>query len=254
MFCDFLGINKVNAETETGETVEAQKTWWTSFKDWLSNLWQTITDKIKEIWTAIKNWLINLVKSLKDGVINGFTSLKSGLTTALSNIKNAFSTAWSNIVENTKSKFSTLVSNVGGAVSKIGSHVSSMLSTVSSGISSAWGSITSFVSSAVSKISSVRIPHLAGGAVLNKPTVAMMGEYSGARTNPEIVSPESKLREIYNEGNQETIALLDQMVGILSDIYDKDTSITIGDDTISAAAARGNRNYKMRTGRSQFAV
>lgn len=147
-----------------------------------------------------------------------------------------------------------MVSNVGSAVSRIGSSVSSMLSTIASGISSAWSSISSFVSSAISKISSVRIPHLAGGAVLKTPTVAMMGEYAGARTNPEIVSPESKLREIYAESNQETVSLLDQMVGILADIYEKDTTITIGDDTISAAAARGNRNFKLRTGRSQFAL
>lgn len=40
---------------------------------------------------------------------------------------------------------------------------------------------------------------LATGGVLRKPTPALMGEYPGARTNPEIVTPESLMRKIVNE-------------------------------------------------------
>lgn len=129
-----------------------------------------------------------------------------------------------------------------------------MLSTVANGISSAWSSISSFVSSAVSRLASVVIPHFANGGVLTGPTVGLMGEYAGARTNPEIVTPESKMREVFNEGNSEIAALLDRQNKILSEILEKDNSITIGDDVISASAARGNLAFKKRTGRSQFAV
>lgn len=40
---------------------------------------------------------------------------------------------------------------------------------------------------------------LAQGGVIRRPTMAMVGEYPGAATNPEIVAPESKLREIFRE-------------------------------------------------------
>ena len=40
---------------------------------------------------------------------------------------------------------------------------------------------------------------LASGGVLTKPIPALMGEYPGARTNPEIVTPESLMRKIVNE-------------------------------------------------------
>lgn len=40
---------------------------------------------------------------------------------------------------------------------------------------------------------------LAEGGVITKPTLALVGEYAGASTNPEIVTPESKLRSIFNE-------------------------------------------------------
>lgn len=42
------------------------------------------------------------------------------------------------------------------------------------------------------------IPALANGGVINKPTVALLGEYSGAKSNPEIAAPESKLRNIFS--------------------------------------------------------
>jgi len=48
-------------------------------------------------------------------------------------------------------------------------------------------------------ISAIGIPALAQGGVIDKPTFALMGEYPGAKTNPEIVTPENKLRSIFKE-------------------------------------------------------
>lgn len=94
----------------------------------------------------------------------------------------------------------------------------------------------------------------ANGGVINKPTLGLVGEYTGARNNPEIITPENKMREVFGEGNTEMIIELKRNNALLAEILNKDNSITIGDDVISAAAARGNRNYAKRTGRSQFAV
>lgn len=46
-------------------------------------------------------------------------------------------------------------------------------------------------------VSSVGIPALAEGGVISGPTTALMGEYPGARTNPEIVTPENKMRDVF---------------------------------------------------------
>lgn len=45
----------------------------------------------------------------------------------------------------------------------------------------------------------LKIPFYAKGGVVSKPTVAMVGEYSGARSNPEIITPESKMRQVMLE-------------------------------------------------------
>jgi hypothetical protein len=48
-----------------------------------------------------------------------------------------------------------------------------------------------------SLIKKVGIPALAQGGVATGPTLAMVGEYAGARNNPEIIAPESKIRNLF---------------------------------------------------------
>ena len=51
----------------------------------------------------------------------------------------------------------------------------------------------------IPKVTISEIPKLANGGVITQPTLAMMGEYAGASTNPEIVAPESKIRGLLDE-------------------------------------------------------
>lgn len=107
----------------------------------------------------------------------------------------------------------------------------------------------------ISTVSLTRLKYLAEGGVLDQPTAAMMGEYPGAHNNPEIVTPENLMRQIVMEGNDD---LADTFIAvgrqIVAAIQENGTEIRIGDDVISAAAARGDRDFKKRTGRSQFAI
>lgn len=62
----------------------------------------------------------------------------------------------------------------------------------------AGGAAAALFSAAIGKIG---IPKLAGGGVLDRPTLALLGEYAGAKSNPEIAAPESMLRDIFREEN-----------------------------------------------------
>jgi hypothetical protein len=66
------------------------------------------------------------------------------------------------------------------------------------GISSIAGTLTSFTSlfGAFSGVA------LANGGIITGPTVAMMGEYSGVRSNPEVVAPLNKLKAMIGGGSQ----------------------------------------------------
>ena len=48
-------------------------------------------------------------------------------------------------------------------------------------------------------IKKVGIPALAEGGVASRPTLAMVGEYAGARHNPEIIAPENKIRNLFRQ-------------------------------------------------------
>lgn len=52
---------------------------------------------------------------------------------------------------------------------------------------------------------SFNIPYLAKGGVIDSPTMAVLGEYAGANSNPEIATPQSLLEEIINRGNDDLI-------------------------------------------------
>lgn len=65
------------------------------------------------------------------------------------------------------------------------------------------------------------------------------------------IDSQSKLEAAFKNGNSDIVsALIQTTQQLIQAIEDKDTSIAIGDDAIAYAAARGNRNYKRRTGKA----
>ena len=67
----------------------------------------------------------------------------------------------------------------------------------------------------IQPVSPISIPRLASGGVLEQPTLAMMGEYAGARNNPEIAAPQSTLRDTFMET---MVPLLNEMEEFRADI------------------------------------
>ena len=95
----------------------------------------------------------------------------------------------------------------------------------------------------------------AKGGVYTSPTLGLVAEYAGAHTNPEVIAPQSILRETIAEGNQELASVWIQTTRqILAAIEEKDLSVAIGDDQIAQSANRGNNNYKKRTGKPLFSM
>lgn len=102
------------------------------------------------------------------------------------------------------------------------------------GVAKAFGKKVSF-----DDIKIPHIPKLAKGGVIYQPTIAQIGEYSGARSNPEIVAPENKLREIFSEGNEVTNDLLRQLIGAV-----QNAPVIVSVD--SREIARANRTGESR--------
>lgn len=58
-----------------------------------------------------------------------------------------------------------------------------------------------FAASAVALIESIGAMPFANGGIVSGPTLAMVGEYGGARNNPEVIAPLDKLRHLLADGN-----------------------------------------------------
>lgn len=82
-----------------------------------------------------------------------------------------------------------------------------------------------------------KIPYLAKGGILEQPTLAMMGEYPGAKSNPEIATPQSLMQETFLETMipllNELVAFREDVLQLLREIIAKDPSITLDGTTLS---------------------
>lgn len=73
-----------------------------------------------------------------------------------------------------------------------------------------------FLKSKISKVSSTggasagNIPAFANGGIISGPTMGLMGEYPGAKSNPEVVAPLDKLKDMIGGGGGGTFVLRGQ--------------------------------------------
>ena len=61
--------------------------------------------------------------------------------------------------------------------------------------------IAGFGAAQVAAITATPIPQFADGGIVSGPTVGLMGEYQGARTNPEVIAPLDKLKSMMGSIN-----------------------------------------------------
>lgn len=191
----------------------------------------SIRTKIEEKWKEVKSWWDKNAAPKFTWTYwrDKFNSIKTGLSNvSLVGVAKSIINGLINILESGINRIVDKINGAGiiGALKKIGIDI---------------------------QLNRIYIPRLAKGGIIDQPTMAMMGEYPGARSNPEIVTPENKLTEIFQNSNDDIVGVLVQgFRQIIQAIDEKDTSISIGDTTIAKSAARGNQQYRLQTGTSLF--
>lgn len=94
----------------------------------------------------------------------------------------------------------------------------------------------------------------AEGGVVNKPTIGLMGEYPNASSNPEIVTPENKMREVFMEsmlplvqailnGNREVVRSIDDLGDRPIELNGRKVSENIFNDLNDVAKRRGYKGF-----------
>lgn len=163
---------------------------------------------------GVKEKVVKLFTDVWNGIKNVFSKVgsffKDTFTTAWEGVKKVFSTGgkiFDGIKEGIENVFKTIVNKLIKGINTIISvpfkNINKMLNKIKDvGI----GDVKPFSKLwSTDPISIPKIPQLATGNVATEPTIAMFGEYSGARSNPEITAPqktlESSFRKVLAEQN-----------------------------------------------------
>ncbi len=100
----------------------------------------------------------------------------------------------------------------------------------------------------------LNLPGFANGGLIYDTTMAMVGEYSNSRTNPEVIAPLSDLQAILSNTNTnsgmsaEEIALLREQNDLLRRIADKDTTLEINGREIARAVNKSTKEMGYNVG------
>lgn len=176
-----------------------------ALKDTITNIWNGIVDTISNVW----NTIVTKVKEGVSGAWNAITSVcgniagwfKDKFSNAWQAVKNVFSTGgaiFDGIKDGILNGLKTIVNAIIGGINKV-------IAVPFNGLNSALKSIRSVnimglqPFSWIKTISVPQIPKLAKGGVLYDETLVMAGEYSGARNNPEIVTPQNIMEETFDK-------------------------------------------------------
>ena len=221
----------------------------------------------KQAWDDFKSY----VGSFFDNMKNKAGSAVSGIKEAFKGIPEWFRTTFTKAWTNVKNVFSKGGKVFTGIKDGILSGLKSVINVLIKGINKVVAIPFNGLNAALNKLKNVKIlgrkpfsklignisvpqiPMLAKGGVITSPTIAMMGEYAGAKTNPEIVTPQSILRETISSSNDELInALLSATGRIIKAINDSNVTLEGDAKGMFKVIKKEADNYTYRTGKPAF--
>lgn len=216
-----------------------------SVKDNISNIFNNIKNIASNIWNNITSNIRNAVSNIKNGIVQNFQNAYNSIQNIFSNIGSFFSGVWSRI----RNTFSSLGTSIGNAISgAVKSGINGVISLIERTINSAIRLINGGIRLInlipgvyVGSINTLSLPRLAKGGVLTEATTVIAGEYSGAKTNPEIVTPQNIMRDTFED-------VLSNYSGSNNDrpIY---LTINVGNQKLGQILLDDLRDKKRRTGK-----
>ena len=146
--------------------------------DFFNGLWEGVKNAAANAWT----WILNLFS--KGGKI--FNGVTEGIVSAFKSVVNA-------IIGGLNKVIAVPFNAINGVLNKIRNIDIPLVGKPFKGL---WGE---------NPMPVPKIPTLASGGVLDKPTLNLAGEYPGARSNPEIVTPQNIMAETFRSVMKEFV-------------------------------------------------
>lgn len=161
--------------------------------------------EVKETTTEAKDEFDQLSAILSDAAAGAIT----GLAEALGNAMSGVGSLGSNMREVLGGAFSQLLIDVGKAAIKIGTAIAGIkkaLESLNPAVAIAAGvalvGLGTYFKNRMQKASE-GVKAFANGGIISGPTLGLMGEYAGAKSNPEVVAPLDRLKNLIggSQGN-----------------------------------------------------
>lgn len=202
----------------------------------VSKTWDTLKSEASTKWNSIKSSITSVASNISTSVQTTFNTMKNNLSTVFTNIGTSLSNALSGAQTKLSNIATTAQSTVSKVTSSVGSAVSNTFNSVGAAITSSKPYVTSYSYVNGHKYANysdgTKKQLYASGGVVTRPTEAIIGEYANAATNPEIITPENKMRQVFKEvlGNQvNTPEMVNNILAAISRntqaIIDKDTDV-----------------------------
>lgn len=128
-----------------------------------------VWEAIKAVFAGVASWFGSIFTSAWNGIKNAFSAVKSFFTGVWNDIKNIFSKVGTAIADGIKG---AVTSAINGVLSKAVNTINGFISAINSAISL----INEIPGVNIKKLSKLSVPKLAEGGVVDKATLAMIGE------------------------------------------------------------------------------
>lgn len=175
----------------------------------------TIVQIIDNVLTTIAE-IVNAIITIFNGIIEFLTGVFTGnWEKAWNGIKTIFKGIWDGMVAIVKGVVNSVIGMVNGMLTAMESGLNYIIDKINSlsfevpewvpGIGGqTWGFD-------IPNVTFPKIPKLKDGGILTRPTPVLAGEYPGARSNPEIVTPQKLLYETSIKANIPVINAVEEM-------------------------------------------
>ena len=177
-----------------------------TFWQTVQNLAQLALSKLQAIWGTLCGWMQRLVIE--------------PLTSRWTEFKDILLNLWDGIAGGVRGAVNSIIGFVNGMIRAAVDGVNTVIRLLNSISFEVPGWVPEIGGKTfgfdIPTMSAPQIPMLARGGVIRQPVLAMMGEYAGAATNPEIAAPESRLRELMAEQNGPVLAAILQLAQAVS--------------------------------------
>lgn len=203
-FCEALGIHSPSTVfQEFGKNIIQG----------LFNGIQSLVDTITQIWNNMKNIASNIWNSITTTISN----IINGIKNTIQNVLNTISSIWSNIWNGMKNTVTNIFNGIWNTIRNIINSILGGIEGMANGIVRGINKVIDVLNNLqvhipdwiplfggkdigfhINHMGTVSLPRLAKGGVLYEERAFIGGEYSGARSNPEIVTPQNIMEETFD--------------------------------------------------------